>query len=234
MLNNLRSTTTYFAVNTLFFTNPLSPSGTNALTNSYTDWADPIAGTQNSITVPETMDNPGTALSHFNNNLLVFHVKSLWTVRGTTPANYTLYQLSEEVGCLDSRSVVPTDHGVYFMSHRGLFVTTGTTVTDVSGAVRNDLQVALSAFRQNVQAGVGGSITAALLANGDLAVSIQVSVSGVVYTTIWSGVFKPSTGSWYRYTTYLHGNSDTNPQVGSDGYANAAPLGFLVNDRANV
>lgn len=106
-----------YAPATLYYT---IPGGTTALTDVVTDWQDPVTGEQNRIAIGDPTDGDfGVALGRAAGHLVVFLRNSIWILYGTAPANFTLRQLRTVHGCVDARSVVTSDSGVYFASQRG-------------------------------------------------------------------------------------------------------------------
>lgn len=194
--------------NVLFYTNPILAGGGAAAA----DWIDPTTLKANVLTLDRDSTDPGSGIAVANNALIVFKKHSTYVLRGSTPSTYTLSLLSREAGCVDPRSIVETDHGVYFMSHKGWSLTTGTSVVDVSGHCSRDIYSAVQRCIFNIKTELqSGGVHAALLSDGKILVSITISLGSSFYfeDTIWSGVYDPSTGSWVRFTSSLFGNHDT-------------------------
>lgn len=106
-----------YAPATLYYTNP---GGTTGLANVATDWQDPVTGEQNRIAIGDPTDGDfGVALGRAGGQLVIFLRNSIWILYGTAPANFVLRQLRTVHGCVDPRSVVTSDSGVYFASQRG-------------------------------------------------------------------------------------------------------------------
>lgn len=183
---------------------PFAPTAPSALGN----WQDPVSGLVNVIYVEPNENDPGMGLASFNNRLIIFRRNSIYVLTGQTNANYTVTLLSRNYGCVDQESIIETDHGVYFMDDTGLCLTTGTSCANVSGAARDTLAAAVGFY---AQVG-GGDITAAQLNDDSLIISIRVgSQSSFAPVTIWSGIFSPDTGSWWRLTSLLWSAGDSNP-----------------------
>ena len=96
-----------------------------------------MTGLTNKVQMDGDTQDYGVGLATVRNGLIIFlRRSSVYLLKGTTSANYTLIPISQGVGCLDARSIVETDHGVYFIEFaRGLMLTNGTTVMDVLRSV---------------------------------------------------------------------------------------------------
>lgn len=188
---------------TLYYTNPLgtpgagSPLGTNSA-----DWKDPVTSITNKLNMDANNFDFGVGLAQVPNALLIFRHNSVWRLTGTTSQTFVLKPMSREVGCIDARSIAETDRGVFWISHRGLMFTDGTSIKNVSGPVQNDLIAAINATVQFMRSG-GNSmyITTALTSQGQLLITVgQISLG---MSTVWSGMYDPSTGAWNRLTSGL-------------------------------
>lgn len=199
------SGTTFNAL-ALFFTNPIGPGGGN--TASFADWKDPVFLTTNKIVMDGDTTDPGVGLATVRNGLLIFRKSSVWLLRGTTTASYTLVPVTRQVGCVDPRSIVETDKGVYFMSTQGLMLTDGTTVQNVSGTVLYTLQNAVTVVLAAIISSFGGYVTATIASAGQLIISMGIaSVTSSApdghLQPVWSGMYDPNTNAWTRITSSL-------------------------------
>lgn len=204
---------TTYSSNALMFTNPLKPAD-DPKTSGF--WHYPISGAENNLFVNPDVSDPALGLASFNQRLIIFRYNSVYILTGSTPANYSVQLLSDTVGCVDQQSIVETGQGVYFVSAEGLQITTGTSVTNVSGQVQESLAAAVQKYRQGVGSGGTGDCTAAKLLNGDILITIRLCANGSIantagFDTIWSGVFSPTTMTWYRVSSNLFGNGDASP-----------------------
>ena len=217
---------------TLFFTNPL----TN-LTGSVSEWRDPVSGLTNQILLDGDALDYGVGLAHVRNGLLVLRRSSIYLLRGSTTQSYQLVPISKEVGCVDARSIVEADNGVYFLSKRGLMFTNGVSVVNVSGPLMYTLQQAIHYEQQQVIALNGGYCTAVMTAAGQIAISIGVGVPsgpprGVAgsYQPIFTALYDPNaskSGGWVRLTSNVFNadgnNGNTGNQYGGMLYGIRAP-----------
>ncbi len=110
--------------------------GTTALTDVLTDWQDPVTSLVNTIQVGASLDGDFiVALARARGHLVIFKRKSVWILYGTSLEDFTLRQLRTVAGCVDARSVVTADEGVYFASQRGFELFDGTKFQLLSGPV---------------------------------------------------------------------------------------------------
>jgi hypothetical protein len=217
---------TTHSATTLFWAGPTGGAGPLGTTAS--DWKDPISGFINFLTMDNNEDDFGVALARVRNGLIVLRRESIWLLSGTTTSTFVLRPAAQQIGCLDARSVVETDVGVYFMSRWGLMLTNGVTTKNVSGTVLNTLQQALAVQQQGVLAGLGGYISVGETSLGQLLVSIggytQTGDGRVV--PIWCGLYDPRNGTWVRITSKLWA-VDCN-QSGDNNYP-----GLIIGRQAN-
>ena len=104
---------------TLYWTIPVATAGAGVpLGSASADWKDPVTGLTNKVQMDADTQDYGVGLATVRNGLIIFRRSSVYLLKGSTSANYTLIPISQEVGCFDPRSIVETDHGVYFMSSR--------------------------------------------------------------------------------------------------------------------
>lgn len=196
----------------LFFTNPIGPGGGNAA--SFADWKDPVSGLTNKILMDGDTTDPGVGLATVRNGLLIFRQQSIWILRGSTTANYALLPVSRQVGCVDPRSIVETDKGVYFMSTQGLMVTDGVSVRNASGVVLHTLQSAVAIAIGAIQSSFGGYVTATVASGGQLIISMGAAsvTSGAPdghIQPVWCGMFDPESNAWTRITSSLFASDGT-------------------------
>lgn len=188
--------------NILFFTNPITAGGGVNIA----DWQDPISGLENAITMDNNTDDFGVALALVRNGMVIFRRSSVWILRGTTTSNFQLQAVSREVGCIDQRSVVETETGIYFLSNQGLMFTDGTSVRNVSGTIGDQLRAVISNLLVNITYAIGGYASCTLTSQNQLLVSIGTGDfnTGTTGTyPMWSGMLDLNTGGWVRLTSNL-------------------------------
>jgi hypothetical protein len=218
---------TYHEPTTVFWTNPVT--STNPLTNTTADWryTDPVSGTTttNKVVIDNNGADPVMGFGRVAGAMVIFRRSSVYVLKGTTTANYQIIKISGNVGCLDPRSIVEADEGVYFMSLQGLMLTNGNRISSVSTGVEQALQSSLSYEQAVVLSGSAnhqsGWISCGITSQGHVAVSVGVmgnaaaavplpndvgtTLTATAMRTIWSGVYDPGVGSWYRLTSFLFG-----------------------------
>jgi hypothetical protein len=205
---------------TLFFTNPIGPGGGN--TASFGDWKDPVANTTNKIVMDGDTTDPGVGLATVRNGLLILRYASVWLLKGSTTANYALVPVSRDTGCIDPRSIVEADQGVYFLGRQGLMLTNGVTTKNVSGSAERTLQTAIGMVVNSIKSSFGGYATCALTSDSQIVVSMGVPsiTSGAPdghIQPVWCGMFDPNLNAWTRITSALFA-SDGNITVPGNNY----------------
>ncbi len=100
------------------------------------DWKDPVSGLINKIEVGSSLNGDFCcALGRVNGHLVIFKRNSVWILYGTSSEDFTLRQLRSTSGCVEPRSVVTADDGVYFASQYGYEKFDGRSFSLVSGPV---------------------------------------------------------------------------------------------------
>jgi len=118
---------THHEPTTIFWTNPIT--STNPLLNTSADWqyTDPVSGitTTNKVVIDNNGSDPIMGFGRVTGAMVIFRRSSVYILKGTTTANYQITKISGDIGCLDPRSILETDEGVYFMSLQGMMLTNG-------------------------------------------------------------------------------------------------------------
>lgn len=202
----------------LFFTNP---GASNSLGTQQADWQDPVAGTTNFIHIDGNYMDPGVGLGLTRNAMVIFRYSSVYRLSGTTTASYTISPVSREVGCVDARSILESDHGIYFVSKRGLMLTDGITVKNLSGPVLHTLQSAIGLVMTSIKSGIGGWVTTATTSLGHIVVSLGVNGQNAGAPTghqqpVWCGMYDPVGNAWTRITSSLFANDGTITVTGNN------------------
>lgn len=198
---------TTHSATTIFFSNPIVAGGGNAAAGA--DWKDPVEGTTNQIKMDNDADDPGVGLAAAKNGLVVFRRNSIHVIRGSTSANYTVTQVSDDVGCIDARSIVKTDAGIYFISHLGCMVTDGATVRNVSGPVMNTLQRAITEQQNGIFNLQGGYAMCALTPDSNILISIGTYDATGNTVPIWCALYDRASNSWIRITSSIWNDNTT-------------------------
>lgn len=214
---------------TLFYTNPIAGN----VGVGHFDWINPISLLTNKIVMDNNNEDYVRGLAVVRAGLVILRRNSLWILRGTTSASFSLQAFSRDDGCIDPRSILETSRGVVFLSRKGLMITDGSSVTNLSGPVTFSLQAAISRWLE-VAASVGiGHAQCARMSDGTILVTIGYPVysgggpSGY-NMPLWSGVLDPSTGVWTRWTSVVW--KQNSPSQNPDGL----PGPLVSNQATNI
>lgn len=190
----------------LYFTNPIAAGGGMVAA----DWKDPVSGLTNKIVMDGDAADYGVGLAVIRNGMLIFRRGSIYLLRGTTTANYQLAPLSQDVGCVDARSIIESDQGAYFVSQEGLMLCNGTTITNVSSTVLHTLQSAVEAEQASVIAGRGGYVTCGRTSRGQIIISVGIgaATAGSI-APIFTAMYDPNVNAWTRLTSDLWASDGT-------------------------
>lgn len=91
---------------------------------------------------------PITGIGTVGPYILVFKERKTWVIHNL--ANGENRKLSNSIGCIAQRSIVETAHGTFFLtSDQGIYLTNGSTLTEVSYNVRPTILAINPAYRQN-------------------------------------------------------------------------------------
>jgi hypothetical protein len=212
---------------TIFYTNPIVSGGGTASA----DWKDPVTGLTNQVVMDRDISNYGVALATVRGGLLVLRRASVHLLRGTTSANFSVSTVTTEVGCLDARSVIEADGQVYFMSTRGLMMTDGVRVVNMSGNVMYTLQQAVAAQQTAVVNSTGGYISCGQTSEGSILISIGAYSNSGNVRPLWCALYDPSLKVWTRITSRLWTNDGTTTTTSSQVIPNLYP-GMLFSQRS--
>lgn len=102
---------------------------------NFNDW-DTLnnAGT---IIIPTTQNHSGTGLYSLKNSLYVFQRSAIWAVYGSSPANFELRNITNEIGMIDKRTLVEYDDILVFQSDKGIYMFDGSNLRNISEGVLN-------------------------------------------------------------------------------------------------
>lgn len=120
--------------NTLRF----SALDTSVTEEHFNDWD--TANNAGQINIPAGNGDTGTGLYSLGNALFVFQRHAIWAVYGSSPANFELRNISNEVGMTDKRTLVEWGDIVIFLSYNGLQMFDGSNLRNITdGVVNNQL-----------------------------------------------------------------------------------------------
>lgn len=198
-----------FSPNSLFYSDQAGPTAdTSAM------WQDDATGLVNQIVVDSTDTNDsGVALARLGQTLAIFKRHSLHVMSGYGTTTFNVRPFSQDVGCIDQRSIVEFEDAVYFMSERGYYRFDGTKLEMVAPVLRTSLIAGANAAVG--QAGVDGArVQATKLSNDYILVIIsnQTVIAGNTQGTGTAYLLHTPTSAW---TTFTLGASDIPNAIGT-------------------
>lgn len=186
--------------NRLYYSDPLPSDGTTLPVN-ITAWQDDVSGLENIIVVGAA-DDTCVAMARVGQNLAIFKRRHIYMLYGSTPQNWTMKAVANEVGCIDPRSVVESGTGVFFMSDRGFMYFDGVDVRNVSYGVQSTL-VANARARVGDNGVDGGFCRAWNMGNNYIAVQTGVlnGTTGDVTNDTDVYLYHIPTGAWTTFSS---------------------------------
>lgn len=112
--------------NTLRF----SALDTSITEDHFNDWD--TSNNAGTIIIPATGGDSGTGIYSLNGYLYVFQRNATWEIFGTSPSNFELRNISNEIGCINRRTLVEYDRYLMFLSSRGVYLFDGANMVSVS------------------------------------------------------------------------------------------------------
>lgn len=91
------------------------------------------------IIIPSGDGDSGTGLYSLNGTLYVFQRRAIWGLYGSSPANFELRNITNEVGMIDKRTLVEMDNMVVFLSDLGVYAFDGSNLQSLSKGKVNNL-----------------------------------------------------------------------------------------------
>lgn len=208
--------------NALWFSDPTDAA---ALADNLTSWQDDTSGLVNQIRLLADDNDFGVALARVGTDLAILRRRSVWLLQGYSPSTFLVQPISMDTGCIDPRSVVEDDDGVYFMSDHGYVFFDGSQLVRISDQLRTTLLA--SALEVVGDRGIdGGRCVAANLHHGYIGVSVGVSDSITTgdSSTLFSAIYHTGSRGW----VYL--SSDALIDRFPVGFGHASTESFLFDD----
>ena len=155
----------------------------------------------NRLNLPGDENDYGVAMAYVGRNLAIFKRRSIIILQGFDDTNWQLRTAVSGVGCIDPRSIVEANEGVYFLSQQGYMFFDGIKLVDVSRGLHRTL----------VQAGLkyvgdpgiaGGFAVAARLDQDYILLTIGVApfqTTDVNPTTDFCGIYHLPSNSWTTF-----------------------------------
>lgn len=196
---------TTIEMNSLYYSDYGGPtSDTTAM------WQNDTSGLTNKIVVDSDDQNDfGVGLAQLGQDLVIFKRRSIHVLYGYSDNTFTLRPLTKNLGCIDRRSIVEAEEGIYFMSLNGYMLFDGSTVHPVDGPVTTELTAKALNACGDLGPGAAnedrqGRVTAVALPNSYILIStiLRDASSGTVVSNSGSAfLFHRPTGKWSRFSS---------------------------------
>lgn len=89
------------------------------------------------ILIPSGNGDSGTGLYSLGNSLYVFQRRAIWQLYGSSPANFELRNVTNEVGLISQKTLVEWNDILIFLSDLGIYLFDGSNLKNVSKGVVN-------------------------------------------------------------------------------------------------
>lgn len=101
----------------------------------FNDWD--TSNNAGSIIIPAGQGDTGTGLYSLNGYLYIFQRNAIWEIFGSSPNNFELRNISNEIGMIDKRTLVEYDRFLIFLSDKGIYMFDGANLKNLSEGVIN-------------------------------------------------------------------------------------------------
>lgn len=165
-------------------------------------WQNDVTGLTNKLVVDSDNGDFGTGLAKLGQDLVIFKRHSTHILYGYSDDTFTLRRVSASLGCIDNRSIVETEAGVYFMSAAGYALFNGTTIRIVDEKVRDELLPLVEKTIGDDYWYDGGRVIAIPLPNEYILLSVMrqdLNTAAITYQA--SYLFHIRTESWVHFTS---------------------------------
>jgi hypothetical protein len=95
------------------------------------------------INIPAGKGDNGTGLYSINGSLYVFQRNAIWVLLGSSPANFELRNVSNEIGLIDKRTIVEYDAYLIFYSGKDIYIFDGSNLKNLTA---NRVNTTISEF----------------------------------------------------------------------------------------
>lgn len=196
--------------NTLFYSDVGGPTGVATAA----DWQDDVTGLTNKIVIGEENDDFGVGLAQIGPNLVIFKRSSMYVLSGYSSSTFNLTKVSSSTGCVDVRTIVEVDDGVYFLSQDGFMFFDGSSLELISNRITSDLaKIVSSTVGIGTQSAALGAFAVAAKMRDNyvmLTISKQDRSTGALINTSASPskcyMFHTPTRRWTRFSSNaMHG-----------------------------
>lgn len=104
---------------------------------NFNDWD--TGNNAGQILIPGSDGQSGTGLYSLGNSLYVFQRKAIWRLYGSSPANFELRNITNEIGMISKKTLVEWNDVLIFLSDNGLYMFDGTNLKNLSEKKVNTL-----------------------------------------------------------------------------------------------
>lgn len=104
---------------------------------NFNDWD--TSNNSGAIIIPAGHGDSGTGLYSLNGYLYIFQRNAIWEIFGTSPTNFELRNISNEIGMINKRSLVEYDRYLIFLSDKGIYLFDGANLKNLSDGRVNTL-----------------------------------------------------------------------------------------------
>lgn len=101
----------------------------------FNDWD--TANNAGTINIPTGKDSETTGLYSFGESLYIFQRRAIWRLSGNAPANFSIKQVTNEVGMTNRRTLVEWNDILVFLSDLGIILFDGSNIKNISEDVVN-------------------------------------------------------------------------------------------------
>lgn len=190
-------------LNTLYWTDNAGPTS-----DGLSFWQDDVSGLVNKIVIGDQDPNDyGVALALLNQNLVILKRRSIYVLYGTSPDTFTMRRVTSKVGCIDPRSVVESEEGIYFLSQDGYMFFDGTSFTNLSqqANVDEEISAAIALGLPSSGSSVGNArAVACKLPNNHILLTINLrTASTPFWQTEFCMLLHTTTNSWATVSSDL-------------------------------
>lgn len=89
------------------------------------------------INIPSGKGDSGTGLKSLNGTLYVFQRRAIWGLYGSSPANFELRNITNEIGLIDKRTLVEYNDVLTFLSDSGVYLFDGSNLKNITEGIIN-------------------------------------------------------------------------------------------------
>lgn len=104
---------------------------------NFNDWD--TSNNAGQINIPAGKGDTGTGLYSLNGYLYIFQRNAIWEVFGSSPNNFELRNISNEVGMVDKRSLIEYDRYIIFFSGKDIYLFDGANLKNLTDGKVNNL-----------------------------------------------------------------------------------------------